>query len=159
VAYGDGARTRARRLTRTPRSGVTLHLHLNSTSRHAIPDCPAVYLVEPTSANLKVIMNDLKQGLYTPVSINFTSTVARPLLEELASETAVAGTAEHIAQVWDQYLNFVVTEPDLFSLNLQKEHTYYALNSPKTTEAQLEHVVEKIKEGLFSVVATMGKQI
>jgi sec1 family domain-containing protein 1 len=135
--------------------GVTMHMHI-AAQRHPIPDCPAIYLIEPTSNNLKAITNDLKQELYTPAYVNFLSSVPRPLLEEFASEAAMTGTSEHIAQVFDQYLNFVVAEPDLFSLNMQKEHTYHALNSPKTTEEQLNHLIDKIISGLFSVVATMG---
>lgn len=79
------------------------------------------------------------------------------LLEDFATETANAGTSEHIAQLYDQYLNFIVAEPDLFSLGMQKEHTYWALNSAKTSDAELDRVVDKIVSGLFSVVVTMGR--
>lgn len=125
--------------------------------RQPIEDCPAVYFVEPTSANVRLVVQDLKQGLYAPAYVNFISSVPRPLLEELAAEAASSGTAELVSRVYDQYLNFVVAEPDLFSLNLQQEHTYYALNSPKTTEEQLGFLVDRIISGLFSVVATMGR--
>lgn len=78
------------------------------------------------------------------------------LLEDFATQTATAGTSEHIAQLFDQYLNFIVAEPDLFSLGMQKEHTYWALNSAATSDEELDRVVDKIVSGLFSVVATMG---
>ena len=39
---------------------------------------------------------------------------------------------------------------------MEKEHTYWALNSAKTTDDHLTAMVEKIVNGLFSVVATMG---
>ena len=115
-----------------------------------------VYLVEPKSQNLQAITGDLQKGLYTPAYINFLSTIPRALLEDFASQTTVAGTAEHIAQIFDQYLNFIVAEPDLFSLGMQNEHTYWALNSARTSDEQLDHVVDRIVSGLFSVVATMG---
>ncbi|KAK9772356.1 putative Sec1-like protein [Seiridium cardinale] len=135
--------------------GVTMHMHL-SGSRHPIPDVPAIYLLEPSPKNLESITSDLQKGLYSPAYINFTSSIPRPLLEEFASQTATAGTAEHIAQLYDQYLNFIVSEPDLFSLGMQKENTYWALNSAKTKDEELDHVVDKIVSGLFSVVVTMG---
>lgn len=53
-------------------------------------------------------------------------------------------------------MNFIVAEPDLFSLGMQKEHTYWALNSAATSDEELDRVVDKIVSGLFSVVATMG---
>ncbi|KAL2118459.1 hypothetical protein VTJ04DRAFT_8119 [Mycothermus thermophilus] len=135
--------------------GVTMHMHINS-QRAAIPDVPAIYLVEPTAANLQAITKDLQKGLYSAAHINFLSSIPRPLLEDFAAQTAAAGTSEQIAQVYDQYLNFIVTEPDLFSLGMQKEHTYWALNSAKTKDEELDHVVDRIVSGLFSVAVTSG---
>ncbi|KAI1332538.1 sec1 protein [Xylariaceae sp. FL0255] len=135
--------------------GVTMHMHI-STARHPIPDVPVIYLVEPNAKSLENITSDLQKGLYSPAYINFLSSIPRPLLEDFASQTATAGTAEHIAQLYDQYLNFIVAEPDLFSLGMQKEHTYWALNSAKTKDEELDHVVDRIVSGLFSVIVTMG---
>ena len=124
--------------------------------RHPIPDVPVLYLVEPLPANLKAITSDLSRSLYSPAYINFLSSMPRPLLEEFAAQTAAAGTSENIAQVFDQYLNFIVGEPDLFSLGMRKENTYWALNSARTRDEELDHVVDKVVSGLFSVVVTMG---
>ena len=49
-----------------------------------------------------------------------------------------------------------MAEPDLFSLGMQKEHTYWALNSATTSDDELDRVVDRIVSGLFSVVVTMG---
>ncbi|PMD25344.1 Sec1-like protein [Hyaloscypha hepaticicola] len=135
--------------------GVTMHMHIAS-SRHPIPDVPVLYLVEPTAANLKAITSDLSKGLYSPAYINFLSSIPRPLLEDFARQTAEAGTSESIAQFYDQYLNFIVGEPDLFSLGMRKENTYWALNSARTKDEELDHVIDRIVSGLFSVMVTMG---
>ncbi|KAK4453744.1 Sec1-like protein [Podospora aff. communis PSN243] len=135
--------------------GVTMHMHISS-SRAPIPDVPAIYLVEPKPENLKAITNDLQKGLYGSTNVNFLSSIPRPLLEDFAAQTAATGTSELISQIFDQYLNFIVTEPDLFSLGMQKEHTYWALNSAKTKDEELDHVIDRIVSGLFSVVVTMG---
>ncbi|KAG6100241.1 hypothetical protein E4U31_004069 [Claviceps sp. LM219 group G6] len=135
--------------------GITMHMHV-STSRYPIPDVPVIYLLEPTAQNLQGITDDLRKGLYSPAYINFLSSLPRVLLEEFASQTVAAGTSENIAQIFDQYLNFIVAEPDLFSLGMQKAHTYWALNSAKTSDEELEAVVDRIVSGLFSVVVTMG---
>lgn len=116
-----------------------------------------LYLVEPTPANLQAITNDLSRGLYSPAYINFLSSIPRPLLEDFASQTAVAGTSESIAQFYDQYLNFIVGEPDLFSLGMRKQNTYWALNSAKTKDEELDNVIDRIVSGLFSVMVTMGR--
>lgn len=113
-------------------------------------------MLEPNHKSLENITSDLQKGLYSPAYINFLSSIPRPLLEDFAAQTAAAGTAEHIAQLYDQYLNFIVAEPDLFSLGMEKEHTYWALNSAKTKDEELDHVVDRIVSGLFSVIVTMG---
>lgn len=124
--------------------------------RHAIPDVPVVYLVEPTAANLEHITHDLQRGLYSPAYINFLSSISRPLLEDFAAQTAQAATAESISQVYDQYLNFIVSEPNLFSLGMGKE-TYWTMNSAQTSDDDIDLNVDRIVSGLFSVAVTMGR--
>lgn len=111
--------------------------------------------MEPNSANIQAITRDLSHGLYSPAYVNFLSSVPRPLLEDFASQIATSGASEHIAQVFDQYLNFIVAEPDLFSLGLGND-AYYKINSPKTSDEDLDTMVDKVVSGLFSVSVTMG---
>lgn len=99
--------------------------------------------------------SDLARGLYTPAYINFTSSVPRLLLEELASQIATTNTSQHVAQVYDQYLNFIVAEPDLFSLGMGRD-AYYTFSSGKVEEALVEAAIDRIVSGLFSVAVTMG---
>lgn len=114
-----------------------------------------VYLLEPTATNLERITQDLQRNLYSPAHINFLSSIPRPLLEDFATQTAQAGTSEHISQVFDQYLNFIVSEPSLFSLGMGKE-TYWAMNSAQTSDDDLDANIDRIVSGLFSVAVTMG---
>lgn len=136
---------------------LTEHRNLSS-ARYPIPDVPVVYLVEPTAANLDLINQDLAKHLYSDAYINFLSSIPRPLMEDFAAQVAEAGTAESISQVYDQYLNFIVAEPDLFSLGLGKE-TYWALNSANAKDEEIDTLVERIVSGLFSVVVTMGSKL
>lgn len=114
-----------------------------------------IYLVEPTADNLQRITQDLQKGLYSPAYINFLSSISRPLLEDFATQTAEAGTSESISQVFDQYLNFIVSEPNLFSLGMGRE-TYWAMNSAQTSDEDIDGNVDRIVSGLFSVAVTMG---
>ena len=76
----------------------------------------------------------------------------------------------------DQYLSFISPSPQLFSLvppppppasangPPQASHSatptsYHILNSPQTTEQEIEAEIERIASGLFSVVVTSGQQI
>ena len=76
-------------------------------------------------------------------------------MEDFAAQVANSGTSEGIAQVYDQYLNFIVGEPDLFSLAMGKE-TYWTLNSAQTADDVLDLMIDRIVTGLFSVAVTMG---
>ncbi|KAL2404529.1 Protein sly1 [Exophiala dermatitidis] len=134
--------------------GVTIHLNINTT-RYPIPDVPVLYLVEPTAENIRLICSDLARGLYTPAYVNFISSIPRPLLEDFAAQIAATNTADSIAQVYDQYLNFIVAEPDLFSLGMGKE-TYWTFNSAKAEAEVQDAAIDRIVSGLFSVSVTMG---
>ena len=105
--------------------------------------------------NIQLICSDLARGLYTPAYINFLSSVPRPLLEDFAAQIASTNTTESIAQVYDQYLNFIVAEPDLFSLGMGKE-AYWTLNSARPSDQELDSSIDRIVSGLFSVSVTMG---
>ncbi|KAK9457354.1 Sec1-like protein [Dipodascopsis uninucleata] len=133
-------------------NGITVHMLLNA-ERYPIPDVPAIYFVSPTSENVKRIAQDLNSGLYESVYVNFLSSVPRALLEDFA--TQCVNTAHMVSQVYDQYLNFIVTEPDSFSLALTK--VYSTLASPKVQDSEIEAIIDKITMGLFSVVMTMGQ--
>src|SRR5438034_6374784 len=93
---------------------LTLSLRNINSPRYPIPDVPVLYIVESTPVNIQLITSDLSRGLYSAAYVNFLSSVPRPLLEDFASQIAAAGTSDKVAQVYDQYLNFIVAEPDLF---------------------------------------------
>lgn len=116
---------------------------------------PVLYLIEPTAENLQLIASDFARNLYSDAYINFLYSIPRHLMEDFATQVAASGTSENIVQVYDQYLNFVVGEPDLFSLAMGKE-TYWTLNSAQTVDAVLDATVDRVVIGLFSVVVTMG---
>ncbi|RKF72396.1 Protein sly1 [Golovinomyces cichoracearum] len=135
--------------------GVTMHMNIAS-NRHPIPDVPVLYFVEPSPLNLERITSDLSRGLYSPAYINFLTSIPRPLLEDFAKQTAEAGNSEMIAQCFDQYLNFIVSEPDLFSLGMRNQNAYWALNSALTSDEALDQIIDNSVSGLFSVMVTMG---
>ncbi|KAG9184924.1 hypothetical protein G6011_11754 [Alternaria panax] len=135
-------------------AGVTVHFNLASR-RSPIPDTPGIYLIAPTAENLALVTKDLNDGLYTPVYVNFLSSVPRALLEDWGSQIASSpSAAENLAQIYDQYLNFVTLDSDQFSLNIQD--AYRKINSPKTSDQELDELIDRIVSGLFSVVVTMA---
>ncbi|KAG0664474.1 Vesicle trafficking between the ER and Golgi [Maudiozyma exigua] len=133
------------------KAGVTVHT-LIQNDRASLPDVPAVYFIEPTKENLDIIVKDLKDDKYAEFYINFTSTLERDLLEYFAENVSMTGKSERVKQVFDQYLDFVVTEPELFSLQLP--NTYSLLNNPKSSEESIGFLCSTIAKGLFNVIIT-----
>lgn len=76
------------------------------------------------------------------------------MLEEFAGQVAATNVAESIASVFDNYVNFIVSEPNLFSLGMPT--AYSLLNSANTSDQALDEAVDQIVSGLFNVCATMG---
>ncbi|KAI7870162.1 Sec1-like protein [Spinellus fusiger] len=134
-------------------NGVTVHMSL-SQDRSPLPDVPAVYFVEPTSENIRRINNDISRNLYEAYHVNFCSTIPRPLLEEFASLTISSGTSDKVTQVYDQHLNFVCTNADVFSLH--QPDTFVHLNNPSAPESLIDETLECTVNALFSVIVTMG---
>ncbi|TIC16937.1 Sec1-like protein [Wallemia mellicola] len=135
------------------------HISFLHTDRPQINDVPAIYFVEPTSDNIKRISNDVRNSLYESFYINFTSNIPKQLLEEFASSIAQTGREELIKQVYDQYLDYVVMSPTLFSLlplSASSSSSFEILNNPSSTEDLIEAEVDRISQGLFSVLGTIG---
>lgn len=133
------------------KAGITVHA-LIKQDRAPLSDVPAVYFITPTEENIELIVKDIKEEKYSEYYINFTSTLNRDLLEKLAQEIALIGQADKIKQVFDQYLDFVVTEPELFSLQI--DNTYSQFNNRNTTEESINTLCDIIADGLFNTVMT-----
>ncbi|EIW86931.1 Sec1-like protein [Coniophora puteana RWD-64-598 SS2] len=151
-------------------AGVTLHVQLHSL-RPPLTDVPAIYFVAPTLANVRRIAEDLEKGLYESYHLNFVEPLSRALLEELAASSAKDGTGELVEQVLDQYLSFISPSSSLFSLcsplpqpslapqagpPLAPPTSYHILNSPSSPEAAIEAEIDRVANGLFSAIVTMG---
>ena len=133
--------------------GVTLHMLLDS-DREEIPDVPCIYFVLPTAANVRRIAADCAARLYTSVHLNFASPLPRPLLEELAKSSVASDSVGAIAKIYDQALDFVCLEPQLFSLN--QRDSYIMFNDPTKPEPAIMSWMDRIVQGVFSAVATFG---
>ena len=77
------------------KQGVTLHLMIEA-DRQSIPDVPAIYLVQPSSANIDRIVLDASQGLYEALHLNFTSALPMRQVEQLAAGAVKAGCLPRI---------------------------------------------------------------
>jgi len=133
--------------------GVTLFFLIDK-DRQPVHDVPAVYFVQPTESNLQRIIADASRSLYDTFHLNFSSSIPRKFLEELASGTLKSGSVEKVSKVHDQYLEFVTLEDNLFSLAQQS--TYVQMNDPSAGEKEINEIIERVASGLFCVLVTLG---
>ncbi|CAO1307295.1 unnamed protein product [Diamesa serratosioi] len=137
--------------------GVTLHIQLHS-DRDSIPDVPAIYFCAPTEENMGRIAQDFQNGLYDIYHLNFLSPISRQKLEDLAAASLQSNCVANIHRVYDQYLNFITLEDDMFILKHQNSDSlsYYAINRANTNDTEMELMMDSIVDSLFSVCVTLG---
>ncbi|KAG6413575.1 hypothetical protein SASPL_126289 [Salvia splendens] len=133
--------------------GITLYF-LVDKDRNPVLDVPAVYFLQPIPQNVQRIVADASRALYDSFHLNFSSSIPRPLLEDLATGTMNSDSIHRISKVHDQYLEFVTLEDNLFSL--ANKNCYVQLNDPSAGDKEIEEIIEKIVGGLFCVLATLA---
>ena len=82
----------------TRKKGITLRMSLFD-DRSRIADASAVYFVHPSKEAIDKIASDCAAGLYDSMYINFSSSVSRELLEQLALKTSQSISASRISKV------------------------------------------------------------
>lgn len=117
----------------------------------------------------------LLEELAAAVARDGTGELVEQVSPASPTRTSVHVNTSQSMQVLDQYLSFIAPSPSLFSLlpppaapsastpnapaqpgPSQTHSTYAILNSPTSAEQQIEEEIERVANGLFSVVATMS---
>uniref|UniRef100_A0A7N6AKF1 Sec1 family domain-containing protein 1 n=1 Tax=Anabas testudineus TaxID=64144 RepID=A0A7N6AKF1_ANATE len=131
--------------------GITLHLLLHS-DRDPIPDVPAIYFVMPTEENIDRICQDLRNQLYESYYLNFISAISRSKLEDIASAALAANAVSQVTKVFDQYLNFITLEDDMFILCHQNKEliSYHGNTHKKPSLTNSLFTGDNISAGQFS---------
>lgn len=128
------------------------------SDREPIPDVPAVYFVIPNDENIMRICQDFRNHLYDYYYLNFISPISRAKLEELATAALQSNSVTNISKVYDQYLNFISLEDDVFVLKHSDRDkiSFYAINRPAIEEPAIDDIMENIVDSLFSLFVTLG---
>jgi len=136
------------------KQGVTLHLDI-STHRDAVPDVAAIYFVSPSGEAVEHIAADVTRRLYDAFHLNFASPIPRPLMETLAQRCVASDSVRAVSKLFDHSCSFVSLEPNLFTLN--RSESYFEMHKQGLKDNLLMAQLEEIAEGLFGVVATLGR--
>lgn len=133
--------------------GVTLHMLINA-NREAVPDAPAVYFIRPTETNIRRIVEDCSKKLYRAIYLHFITRIDRPLLELLVQLLVAVNGVSMIAKIFDQYIDMIALEPNLFTLNIQNSFMLY--NEPSLSESQIRSFMNRVATGLLSTIRVLG---
>lgn len=112
--------------------GITLHM-LIEKPRQRVPDVLAIYFVQPTEKNIEYVIKDCERNLYDEVTLNFSTSIPRPLLESLAQKSISASVNSKFTQILDQYLEFVSLEPGFLTLN--HKNSFALINGVSSEDA------------------------
>lgn len=128
------------------------------SDRDSIPESPAIYFCAPSQENLDRISQDFQNGLYDVYHLNFISPISRQKLENLASAALQSSCVANIHKVYDQYVNFITLEDDMFMLKHQNSDSlsYYSMNRANTQDVEMENILDSIVDSLFAVFVTLG---
>lgn len=99
--------------------------------------------------------------MYEAYYLNFTGSLPRRLLEQLASTVAELGLLERVPRVYDQYLEFVCIERNLFTAIQRpaEKSAFEAINDNTSTEAHITELLDSLADTLFCVLLTLGGQM
>lgn len=92
--------------------------------------------------------------LYRTVHLHFVTRIERPLLEKLAQNLVNSNSVNMISKIYDQYLDLVTLEPNLFHLNVKD--SFYSYNIPGIGEQQIKSYMSRVCMGVLSMVRVMG---
>jgi hypothetical protein len=73
----------------------------------------------------------MKNDLYDQYYLNFISPIPRGLLEDIAQAAITANCVNKISRVFDQYLNFISLDDEIFCLRHQNKEliSYYCMKN------------------------------
>ncbi len=94
-----------------------------------------------SSSHIKSFLLTLCQ-LYRTVYLNFVTRIDRPLMEKLAQELVASNSVSMVAKIFDQYLDVISLEQNLFTLNIKDSFSLY--NEASLSEAHIRSVAEAL---------------
>lgn len=117
------------------------------TPRNKIKEVPAIYFIQPTPENYKIIKEDIIKQLYNGYYLNFTTTIDRDSLEDLAYSLSNQHLGFHVQSVFDQFIDFIPLQNNLFVLNHESSYERVENN----------FLIKSTVNSLFSVFVTMDE--
>lgn len=75
-------------------------------------------------------------------------------MEKLAQELVATNSVSMVSKIYDQYLDLVTIEPNLFTLNIKDSFMLYSEAS--LSESQIRKYMNRVATGMLSMVRVLG---
>jgi len=117
-----------------------------------VPGLPAIYLLEPSVGNFKMIASDCQKNIYDFVFVNFTRKLSESDLETFAIEMTKSNASHKICRVsYDHLGAYHVISKDFFSL-FNHQDNFVNLYQSKNEAL----IIETLANNLFEVFCSLG---
>lgn len=121
--------------------------------RHeAMHHLKAVMYLEPTEANMDLLVAEMKEPQFSEYHIFFANTVSPSMLSRLAQ----ADEGENIRQVQEYYGDFLAVNEDLFHLGIDNSLMLSAANSSRSLEAS--RIFETNVKGVLALLLALKRR-
>ncbi|KAK0711167.1 Sec1-like protein [Lasiosphaeris hirsuta] len=124
---------------------------LDNPNREKMRHLRCLCFVRPHADSISLLIDELRDPKYGEYHLFFSNVVKKPTLERLAE----ADDHEVVKLVQEHFLDFVVVNPDLFSLNMSPPlHRIWSSNSDTWNADSL----QRATEGLVAVLLSLKKR-
>lgn len=128
-------------------------MHMNiKEKKERINDVMAIYIINPTDENLKILKNDIEKSVFDNFYINFVEKCDEKKLQNFFSDMIQTDKYNRIYKIMVHPMCFNLFHPRVFSLNIK--NAYSLLNSPNVKDDDINSYFEKIGNGLFDMLFT-----
>jgi hypothetical protein len=113
----------------------------------------AIYLVQPTIENFKLIKNDMDKSIFDNYYINFSNKCEDTLLNTFFSDLIQTNKYNSIYKITINPIGIFIYHPKVYSLNIS--NPYLLLNKPNVKEEDLNNYINQIGLGIFNSLFTL----
>lgn len=113
----------------------------------------AIYLIQPSEENFRLLKNDLEKGIFDNYYINLVDKCDESTLQSFFSELIQTNYYNRIYKIVVNPMGFFVYHPSVFTLNIQNPYSF--LSSQKTKESEINSYLESVGNGIFNSLFTL----
>ncbi|KAK2000515.1 glucose-inhibited division protein A subfamily [Colletotrichum falcatum] len=124
---------------------------IDNVNREKMRHLRCLCLVRPSPESIQLLIDELREPKYGEYHLYFTNVVKKSSLERLAE----ADDHEVVKLVQEHFADFIVINPDLFSLGLSLPHQRLWGSSPDTWNSD---ALQRSADGLVAVLLALKKK-